>query len=120
MLSLVCIFYVFYIKTQFIIILLDAFRLIKKIKEEPSKSSKLKRDHFAHIGVNEVFLEATPSAFVFMIFILTSNSNGSEYNDLKLLLLGPGDGTFRSNVQVVLFIVSCGSSIFSSAFGVTR
>ena len=101
-------------------------RLIKKIKEEPSKSSKLKRDHYAQIGVMEVFLEATPSAFLFLILIVFTFSNANaEGRDggvegLKLLLMGPLDGTFWGNVQLALFILSCGSSIFSSAFGVAR
>ena len=75
-------------------------RLIKKIKDEPSKSSKLKRDHYAQIGVIEVFLEATPSAFVFMILIVSTVDNvslvdnGVDDEGLALLLRGPMDGTF--------------------------
>ena len=98
-------------------------KIIKKIKEEPSKSSKLKRDHYAHIGVMEVFLEATPSAFLFMILfpVFDITKGGDNDNEgLPLLLWGPLDGTFWGNVQFALFILSCGSSIFSSAFGVAR
>ena len=96
-------------------------RLIKKIKEEPSKSSKLKRDHYAHIGVMEVFLEATPSAFLFMIlFPVFDITKGGDDEGLPLLLWGPLDGTFWGNVQLALFLLSLGSSIFSSAFGVAR
>ena len=95
-------------------------RLIKKIKEEPSKASKLKRDHYAQIGVMEVFLEATPSAFVYMILIVSTFSSVGTYEGLKRLLMGPLDGTFWGNVQLALFFLSCGSSIFSSAFGVSR
>ena len=103
------------------VLLIDAVRLIKKIKEEPSKSSKLKRDHYAHIGVMEVFLEATPSAFVFMIFIIsTLTKEPGRDEGLRLLLMGPGDGTPWAIVQFALFCISCGSSIFCSAFGVTR
>ena len=68
----------------------------------------------------EVFLEATPSAFVFMILIVTSMSGNSEDEGLGLLLFGPLDETFGGNVQLALFLLSCASSIFSSAFGVTR
>ena len=96
-------------------------RLIKKIKEEPSKSSKLKRDHYAQIGVMEVFLEATPSTFVFMIFIVsTLTKELGQDEGLKLLLMGPNNGTPWAIVQLALFFISCGSSIFCSAFGVTR
>ena len=103
------------------ILLLDAVRLIRKIRENPEKSSKLKRDHYAHIGVIEVFLEATPSAFLFMILIVsTTETNRGESEGLEFLLMGPLDGTFGAYEQLVLFIVSCASSIFSSAFGVAR
>ena len=92
-----------------------------KIKEEPSKSSKLKRDHYAQIGVIEVFLEATPSAFVIMILIVsTVTKDLGQAEGLALLLIGPLDGTFGAYKDFALFCVSCGSTIFSSAFGVTR
>ena len=100
------------------VLLLDAVRLIKKIKNEPSKSSKLKRDHYAQIGVVEVFLEATPSAFVFTILIVSTFTINDE--GLVFILRGPLDGKFWGNVQFALFILSCGSSIFSAAFGVAR
>ena len=70
----------------------------------------------------EVFLEATPSAFVFMILIASSSAVGSNPDDetdrnakggLLLLLRGPMDGTYWGAVQFALFILSCGSSIFS-------
>ena len=100
---------------------IDAVRLIKKIKEEPSRSYKLQRDHYAHIGVMEVFLEATPSAFVFLILIVSTITNlQSDQNGLLFLLFGPRNGTLWAYFQMALFILSCGSSIFSSAFGVSR
>ena len=69
----------------------------------------------------EVFLEATPSAFVFMILIVsTLTKNPAQAEGLALLLIGPLDGTFGAYKDFALFCVSCGSSIFSSAFGVTR
>ena len=78
-------------------------------------------DHYAHIGVMEVFLEATPSAFLFMILIVsTTETKRSENEGLEFLLMGPLDGTLGAYKQLVLFIVSCASSLFSSAFGVTR
>ena len=69
----------------------------------------------------EVFLEATPSAFVFMILIVsTLTKEPGQGEGLALLLIGPLDGTFGAYKDFALFCVSCGSSIFSSAFGVTR
>ena len=84
-------------------------------------------DHFAQIGVMEVFLEATPSAFLFLILIVSAVDRyinnglyGNNDNGLLVLLWGPGVGTFWGNVQFALFFLSCGSSIFSSSFGVAR
>ena len=77
-------------------------------------------DHFAQIGVMEVFLEATPSAFVFMILIVSTLNRVGDNEGLELLLIGPLDGTFGAYKDFALFCVSCGSSIFSSAFGVAR
>ena len=74
----------------------------------------------------EVFLEATPTAFVFMILIVSTitniNSRAIHVDDegLSLLVLGSRNGTFKAHTQIALFLVSCASSIFSSAFGVTR
>ena len=93
-------------------LVLDAFRLIRRIKEKPISSSKLKMEHFAQIGVIEVFLEATPSTFLFCVLLVSSLSVQEE--GLRVLLLGSSD------VQLALFLLSFGSSIFSSAFGVAR
>ena len=68
----------------------------------------------------EVFLEATPSAFVFMILIVSTLNRVGDNEGLELLLIGPLDGTLGAYKDFVLFCVSCGSSIFSSAFGVAR
>ena len=95
---------------------LDATRLIWKIRNDPSKASKLKMDHFSQVGVLEVFLEATPTAFLFLILSMSglSRSGGVEIG-LQQLLIGSGDV-----FQFILFLVTCASSIFSSAFGVSR
>ena len=68
----------------------------------------------------EVFLEATPSAFLFTILIVSAIVGGEDNEGLFFLLMGPLDGTFWGNVQFALFILSCGSSLFSCVFGVTR
>ena len=100
---------------------LDAARIIKQIKEKPSASSKLKMEHFAQIGVMEVFLEATPSAFLLSILIIRIGQRDNEafyyYNEgIRDLLWGQD----RNSVQYALFVLSFVSSIFSSAFGVSR
>ena len=97
---------------------LDAARIIKQIKEKPSASSKLKMEHFAQIGVIEVFLEATPSVFLLSSLIIRIGNGDDE--GMRELLWGSQDGTLWASVQYALFVLSFVSSIFSSAFGVSR
>ena len=93
---------------------LDAARLIIKIKRSPSQGPKLKMDHFSQVGVLEVFVEAAPTTFLLVVMIVTGlNSHGED--GLQQLLIGSGDV-----FQVILFCITCASSIFSSAFGVSR
>ena len=116
---------------------LKAFqRMIKQTVEKPAVASKLKRDHYAQIGVMEVFLEATPSAVLFIIlsiFSITINDEDGlveaiqgvfevgnkelddlRRNDLRALIVG------STRAEIALFFLSWGTSIFSSVFGVAR
>ena len=110
---------------------LKAFlRMMKQIKDKPAVASKLKRDHYAQISVMEVFLEATPSAFLFIIlsiFSITKNDKDGlvetlfdvgntdlRRNDLRALIVG------SSSAEIALFFLSWGTSIWSSVFGVAR
>ena len=71
-------------------------------------------EHYAQIGVMEVFLEATPSVFLFLILYVRIKSHAPNEEGLDELLKG-------SNwVQELIFWFSFFSSIFSSAFGVAR
>ena len=74
-------------------------------------------DHFSQIGVLEVFLEAAPTTFLLVILIVSGNSgsNIGGANGLQQLLVGNWGGW-----DLTLFIISCASSIFSFAFGVSR
>ena len=79
-------------------------------------------DHFSQVGVLEVFLEATPTAFLFLILTISGLSISGVKSGLEQLLVG---NFFRSSgsrdvFQFILFLVTCASSIFSSAFGVSR
>ena len=81
-------------------------------------------DHFSQVGVLEVFLEATPTAFLFLILTISGLAIESDAfgSGLQQLLVG---NFFRSSgsgdvFQFILFCVTCASSIFSSAFGVSR
>ena len=99
---------------------LDAARLIQKIHNNPSKALKLKMDHFSQVGVLEVFLEATPTAFLFLILTISAlGPGGGVESGLEQLLVG---NFYRSGdvFQFLLFCITCASSIFSSAFGVSR
>ena len=92
--------------------------MIKQVKEKPTASSKLKRDHYAQIGVMEVFLEATPTVYVYLILIvriLNTGPFGDYSNGLRQLIFADG-----SSFQITVFFLSFGTSIFSSAFGVAR
>ena len=110
--------------------------MIKQIIEKPAVASKLKRDHYAQISVMEVFLEATPSAYLFIIlsiFSITINDEDGlveaiqgvfevgnkelddlRRNDLRALIVG------STRAEIALFFLSWGTSIFSSVFGVAR
>ena len=74
-------------------------------------------DHFSQIGVLEVFLEAAPTTFLLVILIVSGNSgsNIGGANGLQQLLVGNWGGW-----DLTLFVISCASSIFSFAFGVSR
>ena len=85
-------------------------------------------DHFSQVGVLEVFLEATPTAFLFLILTISGlASNTAVESGLEQLLVG---NFFRSkffrryesrdDLKFFLFYVTCASSIFSSVFGVSR
>ena len=90
--------------------------MIKQIRAKPSASPKLKMEHYAQIGVMEVFLEATPSVFLFLILYSRMTSDAPNEEGLKELLLG----SKKDWVQALIFWLSFCSSIFSSAFGVAR
>ena len=57
-------------------------RLIHGIKKNPSKASKMKMDHFSQIGVTEVFLESTPTAFVMTVIWISA---GYGFTDIGLV-----------------------------------
>ena len=71
-------------------------------------------DHFSQVGVLEVFVEAAPTTFLLVVMIVSGlNSHGED--GLEQLLMGNGWGR-----DLALFMISCASSIFSFAFGVSR
>ena len=93
--------------------------MILRIKKNPSRASKLKRNHFSHISVTEVFLEAVPTTFVltsiwiFGYFYYHQNRNT---RGLYTNLFGASFGGFTT----VVFFLTYATSIMSAAFGVSR
>ena len=71
-------------------------------------------DHFSQIGVMEVFLEATPTTFLLIVMIVSAYKSHGEDGLIQLLMGNKGGW------DLALFIISCASSIFSFAFGVSR
>ena len=53
-------------------LVLVAMKLIKNIKRNPTNAGSLKMENFSHIGVTEVFLEATPTTFLTTVFFVSS------------------------------------------------
>ena len=76
-------------------------------------------DHFSQVGVLEVFLEATPTAFLFLILTISGLTSGRE-SGLAQLLIGNWRGGWKDVDQFILFCFTCYSSLFSSAFGISR
>ena len=99
-------------------IFVDAVRLIRNIKSNPSNAAQMKMSHFSNIGVIEVFLEATPTTFVTTVLLFTSLYDQS--NNLKDVLWGNGNKGSGREVKAILFLLGYSASILSSAFGVSR
>ena len=75
----------------------------------------MKMDHFSQIGVTEVFLESTPTAFVMTVIWISTQSRGTTSSGtLRTLLLGYN----YSNYPV--FLLTYVTSILSAAFGISR
>ena len=77
----------------------------------------------SQVGVLEVFLEATPTAFLFLILTISAlGPGGGVESGLEQLLVGNFFRSYkrRDDLKFFLFYVTCASSIFSSVFGVSR
>ena len=70
--------------------------------------------HFSNIGVNEVFLEATPTTFLSTV-LLVSALNGHGDAGLSNVLVG-----VSGSWSAILFYVGYFASFLSSAFGISR
>ena len=102
---------------------LDAFRVIRKIIESPLKASKIKRRHFATIGLKEVFLESTPTTLIITCMLIVGYRNNSTFAEgLNYVLIGNWDLKFSPDhvILEILFCLTLASSMLSSAFGVAR
>ena len=100
---------------------LDALRVIGRIKKKPSQASKIKLDHYANVGVIEVFLEAVPTAFILIVISTVGLSEKRSTDGLGYALIGSGGLlTVNDLWSFSLFCISCATSIFSAVFGMSR
>ena len=95
---------------------------MKKIRKKPSQASKIKMNHFANVGVFEVFLESVPTTFLLILLSIVGLTYLDETSGLGYVLIGSSSiGYFFDDpVSATLFIISCATSIFSAAFGMSR
>ena len=103
------------------VLTLDALHVIKDLIRRPGKSSERRRAHFADVASSEIFLEATPTVFI-QIGILYAVSN-QLFGDPSSGEAGKAFELFVGGLDqndVYLFLISFLSSIFSSAFGISR
>ena len=101
---------------------IDALRVMNKIREKPSQASKFKTDHFANVGVLEVFLESVPTTFLLILISIVGLTYRDGTDGLGMVLIGSrGIKDFGDDpVSSTLFVISCATSIFSAAFGMSR
>ena len=99
---------------------------MSKIRRKPSKASKIKLEHFANVGVFEVFLEAVPTTFLLILInlfgLIGVDSSGNRASSLGVVLFGSSSYQDYDNdpVSFTLFVISCATSIFSAIFGMSR
>ena len=95
---------------------------MNKIREKPSQASKFKMDHFANVGVLEVFLESVPTTFLLILISIVGLTHRNETSGLGMVLIGSSSirGFGEDPESSTLFVISCATSIFSAAFGMSR
>ena len=99
---------------------------MSQIRRKPSKTSKIKLEHFANVGIFEVFLEAVPTTFLLILVSLFGligvDSSGNRASSLGMVLFGSSSYQYYYNdpASFTLFVISCATSIFSAIFGMSR
>ena len=98
---------------------------MKRIKNSPSQTSKIKIIHFSNIGVIEIFLEAVPTAFILVLISIVGLVSVSEVDGtsgLSYVLIGAANAVYFDNDlwSFTLFCITCATSIFSAGFGMAR
>ena len=102
-------------------IILEAVKLIRNIKRNPSNAAKMKMSHFSNIGVTEVFLEATPTTFITTVLLVLSLTGEGPDDQIQYVMWGNWNrGSGREVASAILFLFGYSVSILSSAFGVSR
>ena len=66
-------------------------------------------------------VEAVPTAFLFSVLVISGlGAEDGKLNGLWHLLVGSWESNWVDIDQFILFCISCGSSVFSAVFGVSR
>ena len=100
-------------------LIVDAVQVIRDILRNPKSSQERKRKHFANVALSEVYLEATPTVFLYImllqyLFIGGASDNSSQNSKALQVLSG------ENSTKTVLFLISFTLSLLSAAFGIAR
>ena len=119
-------------------LIVDAVQVIRDVLRNPESSPERKRKHFANVAISEVYLEAIPTFFLYILFCLsffifnevitihysllsTTDTNPQNKSSLNVLF-GIRDFTDYTDVGrgVFIFSITFLSSLLSAAFGIAR
>ena len=98
--------------------ILDAVQVIRDVLRNPKSSLERKRKHFANVALSEVYLEAIPTAFLYIMLISYSNFNVTDkIENEKAVQVLRGN---MSTADQIFLIITLLSSLLSGAFGIAR
>lgn len=93
-------------------LIVDAVKVIRDILKNPDSSSERERKHFRNVAISEVYLEATPTVFLYiMLFAYIFITTKSQNLEVSQVLFG---------TNAVLYSLSFTISLVSAAFGIAR
>ena len=93
-------------------LIVDAVQVIRDVLKNPESSSERERKHFRNVAISEVYLEATPTVFLYiMLFAYIFITTKSQNLEVSQVLFG---------TNAVLYSFSFTTSLISAAFGIAR